>query len=80
MNLGDRGDHDRLMASLSFATADRVWDLVNTKSHGGIGYKYDLSDTATNNSVMLELKASDFTGTGTKSGAITVIVNYTIDT
>lgn len=75
LNVGIRADHDGLIASASVATANRVWGV----DAAGLGKRYDISDDASVRFTMVEIKASDFTGTGTKSGAISLVVSYTVD-
>lgn len=81
LNVGTRSDHDQLIASASVVTALRVFTPAtgNTITPNAIGLQYDISDDATTRYTMIEVKASDFTGTGTKSGAIALMIQYQLD-
>jgi hypothetical protein len=76
LNVGDRADHDRLIAS---ADASAVIAAQHINTAIGVGHQYDISDAASPRYTMIEIKASDFTGSGTNSGAISLAVMYQLD-
>lgn len=75
LNLGNRDDHDCLIASATISA--HVMFRLNVA--GAIGKQFDVSDDATTRYTMIEIAISDFTGTGTKSGAISLNLTYQID-
>lgn len=75
LNVGDDGDHDRLIASAD-ASVKITGQHINT---GEVGYKYTVSDAAVNRYKDILVTASDFTGTGTASAVIGLMVLYHLD-
>lgn len=74
-NVGTRDDHDQFIASATLS-ANLSFAINRVTGHGVI---LDVSDDATNRYSMIEIKVSDATGTGTKSGSISLIVQYHLD-
>ena len=74
-NVGVRGDHDQFIASATCSANVIFRGNVAT----GLGAVLDVSDDAATRYSMVEIKVSDATGTGTKSGAISLVVQYQLD-
>lgn len=74
VNVGTRGTPTLFLASVTPSANLRF--TINNAS--GFGYLLDLSDDAEPKSSMVELKVTT-SGTGTKSGAISLIVKYIMD-
>lgn len=74
-NVGVRADHDQFIASATVSA--NVMFRINAAA--GLGAVLDVSDAAATKYSMVEITVSDATGTGTKSGAISLIVQYQLD-
>ena len=75
LNIGTRADHDLFIASASLSANV----LFQTNVLTGFNVTLDISDAATTRYTMIEGKVANATGTGTKSGAISVTVLYSVD-
>jgi hypothetical protein len=76
INVGSRDDPDELIAS---ADASAVLSGQHINTTGGVGLVYDVSDDASVKYTMIEAVIAEATGSGTKSGAISLMITYHMD-
>lgn len=73
--VGTRADASCLIASAT-CSANLIFRINQA---GGIGKKFTVSDDATNRYTMIEVTPTTLAGTGTKSGALSLTILYSLD-